>query len=154
MKRICWQVALLVGLSFGLGAEQAQAQFQYVQPQTNPYNTPAVSPFVNLNRGGNPGANYFGIIQPQIQAQQGLSMLTQQQQLLEQQMYAMPGQDPLGSGISGHPVYFRNYLHYFPQSGGIVTGTGFGAPGGGFGAPGGGFGAGGASFGAAALIRR
>jgi hypothetical protein len=140
MKRFHWKMALAFGLWAGLAAAEVRAQFQYVQPQTNPYNQPAVSPFLNLRRGGNAAVNYFALVQPQLQTQQALQTLGQQQDYLQQQ-YAASMNAPPAAFISGHPTYFRNYSHYFPQMGGGVGGSPFGG-----GSGGGSFG-GGATFG-------
>jgi hypothetical protein len=96
----------------------AWAQPGYVRPQTNPYGQPIVSPYVNLNRGfGNAGINYFGIVRPQLQAQQAFQQLQQQQAYLDQAVAAgITGVDPNQPG-TGHGTRFFNYSHYFSNQG-------------------------------------
>jgi hypothetical protein len=101
----------------GLGlTSPAWAQYPYVRPQTNPFGTPVVSPWVNLNRFGNPAVNLYGIIQPQMQLQTGLAQLQQQQQALAAGT-GLTGADP-NLPTTGHPTRFQNYSHYFMTQGG------------------------------------
>ncbi len=122
MRRLRWPAAVLLALWLSVYADRAQAQFQYVRPQTNPYNTPILSPYLNLNRGGLPAINYFGLVRPQVETQQSLQTLGQQQQILQQQLLSTTEMGRPTEGASGHPTYFMNYSHYFPQMGRTVTG--------------------------------
>ena len=119
MKRI--MLALATALGVLVAAERAQAQVILPGPPQNPYLQPQVSPFLNINRGGNPAINYFGIVQPQLQAAQQLQALQMQQaQMLQLGMGTV---DPAAAGaapVTGlHPQYF-NYGHYFGPPGGNV----------------------------------
>jgi hypothetical protein len=125
MKRIGW--SLLIGGMLLLVWEPGRAPAQFFpppagfgQPPSNPLGIPTFSPFLNLRRGGSPGINYFGIVQPQLATQQTLQQLQQGQYLLEQQTAALtqPGATGLGGMAlpTGHEVRFLNYLHYFPPT--------------------------------------
>lgn len=137
MRRLLHGLALaVVGMAF-LSPTVAHGQFRYVRPQTNPFGTPTISPYLNLGRGGNAGINYYALVRPQVQAFQGIQMLeAQQQSLAEQQQQAFSRfQTGAQIGVSGHRTYFFNYGHYFPrltgqsQSIGTVGGQPFGRPG-------------------------
>jgi hypothetical protein len=98
------------------GAQQLGAPGNFGQPPANPFGNPAISPFLNLNRGGNPAINYFGIVQPQLQTSQSLQQLQQGQMSLEQNaMYGQTGTGAFGS-MTGHPAVFMNTLHYYPPN--------------------------------------
>ena len=63
MKRLVLPLAVLL---LACVSTPARAQFQLGQRPTTPFGRPAVSPFVNLFRGGaGPGINYYGIVRPQ-----------------------------------------------------------------------------------------
>src|SRR5947209_6461342 len=69
----------LLALAAALVPGLAQAQFgnigSYSPPSTNPY--PVYSPYLNLNRPGNVAQNYFGLVQPQLQAQRNFQQINQ-----------------------------------------------------------------------------
>jgi len=100
-------------------AAPARAQYPYVRPQTNPYNKPVVSPWINLNRGGNPAVNLYGLVQPQLETSSTLTQLQQQQQALATGAVALGGNQNLPT--TGHPTRFLNYSHYFLRQGGQTT---------------------------------
>lgn len=120
MRRIALGVLAALGL-WGFGAApQAHAQFGYTRPQTSPFNQPAVSPYMNLARGGNPALNYNTLVRPQIDTGRALQQLQSQmsqdqQQILMGQLSAAPaGFDPsVALPLTGHPVQFQNYAHYY-----------------------------------------
>jgi hypothetical protein len=132
MKRWVIAAGAALGLLVVLGPERASAQFMqppasFGQMPPNPLGIPQFSPYLNLMRGNNPGINYFGVVQPQLQTQQSLMQLQQQQTLLEQQQQlSLTGLVPVG-GLggaplpTGHQAQFMNYLHYFPAT---VAGVG------------------------------
>ena len=95
------------------GSQVAQAQTLY----GNIYQ-PAVSPYLNITRGGAPAAvNYFGIVQPQLQFNSAINQLQVQQQGIAGTV--------LGDGsTTGHPVQFNNYSHFYPQRGVGIAGLG------------------------------
>lgn len=147
-RTLSWSLA--VGLA-AVAAPVAQAQFA-------PPQSPAVSPYLNLLRNGSPMfLNYYGLVQPQIQAQQQLQNLQNQVQGLDA---ALSAGGAGGSGAStGHPWgYFTHRGYFLNNRSGNAGGGGLGMPGGGSvggnpigGAYGGqnlsGFGAGGANTG-------
>jgi hypothetical protein len=62
MKRVllAWLASIVVGLT----CSPREAAAQYVNPYTprpvySPYSRPALSPYLDLTRGGNPATNYF-----------------------------------------------------------------------------------------------
>ncbi len=134
---------LLVALVGLAGVDtSAHAQFRYVRPQTNP-GYPTVSPYLNLNRGGIPGINYYGLVRPQFQTAQSLQALSQQTQFLQQGLANQAYVDAQGrpiAGVTGHRSTFFNTSHYFPLPGqlpgnftGVNNNLGFGGFGGGLG---------------------
>ena len=117
----------------------AQAQLgsigSYSPPQTNP--RPVYSPYLNLTRPGGVGANYYGLVRPQIDAQRNI-LLLQQAQMMGipaegmADPYGILGQfDPASSLTTGHSATYLNTGHYYrypgQQSGG--SGGGFGSAG-------------------------
>ncbi len=100
-------LAIAFGLSFGFVAQSANAQFPQSQYQTQP----AVSPYLNLNRGGaNLATNYFGIVRPQIDTRNSIQSLQSQINTLG----AGSPTDPLATELAtGHTVQFMNYSMYF-----------------------------------------
>ena len=123
MRRTALGVLAAVGLWGFVGAGQVHAQFGYTRPQTNPFNQPTVSPYMNLARGGNPAINYNTLVRPQIDTgralQQLQSQVSQDQQVLMGQLGAAPtGFDPNAAlPLTGHPVQFMNYAHYYTPVG-------------------------------------
>src|SRR5262245_26793062 len=76
---------------------------------------PAVSPYLNLTRGGLPAVNYFGLVRPQIETQQALQNLQQQIQLGVNPL-VNPGANPQVL-TTGHSATFNNLSHYYPVGG-------------------------------------
>ena len=115
-------------------------------------NSPTISPYINLLRGGNTGLNYYGLVRPQqdfaLQNQQlgqGIQSLQMQQGSQLQMNSGSYGYSQLG--MTGHPVIFNSFGNgqfsggYFGMGGGMGGGGGFNGGGGGF--AGGNFGGGG-----------
>jgi hypothetical protein len=124
MKRLLtagW-LATQLGLWFATGP--AAAQFIFQQQQPNPFQRPAVSPFINLARPGNAGINYYGLVRPQYDVNRQLLLLQQQRGTTP--LGIMPDEDWMtyGGADSGHPSTFFNYSHYFFGQ----AGTGAGRP--------------------------
>ena len=126
-------VAALLGLS-----GEVHAQFgSYSRPQTSPYYRPAVSPYINLGVGrGGTATNYYGIVRPQQDAYGTFQRLQHEidgpsplfgSSLTDPHVLHAGGNPrdpqqllPVGS-ITGHPVQFFNYGHYYsfkPRQGG------------------------------------
>jgi hypothetical protein len=105
---ICCGVLLAVALAAG---EPAQAQFSQPFP-TRPSNP--VSPYLNLLRGGNPAANYFLGVLPEMQRREQL----QQPVIPDITGERRPGIDELDDFIprlpeTGHGVRFLNYGSFY-----------------------------------------
>jgi hypothetical protein len=72
-----------------------------------------VSPYINLLRQGSPaGINYYGLVRPQFQFQNSIQGLQSQVTTLGSQV-ATDTQGANAMPVTGHPVQFFNYSHYF-----------------------------------------
>jgi hypothetical protein len=101
-------LALLVG-SVGSPARAQAPGFG------GPINQPPIPPILNLNRlGAPPGLNYYNIVQPQVQSQAAIAQLQQQTAQIQYQATAV---GPGATLVTGHPVYYGNYLHYYSARG-------------------------------------
>jgi hypothetical protein len=111
----------LAALLVALAARPAHAQvLGSYAPFTNPYARPPLSPYLNLNRGGIPAVNYYGLVRPQLQTERFI----QQQEILAGQT-AIAGSETV-LYATGHPTRFLNYSQYFlSMGGGGVVGGGF-----------------------------
>src|SRR5579864_5687257 len=87
----------------GIGAP-LYAQEAYTRPMTGPSNSPPLSPYLNMVRGGNPAVNYYGLVRPQMQAQHSIQQLQQQNTAAA----ANSGLTMDAYPNSGHPVQFMN----------------------------------------------
>ncbi len=119
---------------------------------------PTFSPYLNLlNRGGNPGLNYLGIVRPQQQMQQQFNQLQQQtNQQLQSLGQSYDSQLDALSGAflpaTGNVAVFNSAPGYFGR---IPFGSGVYSPsGGGGGLGGGGMGRFGGSAGAMGAMQR
>lgn len=101
---VCWKVT------------PCAAQLGYNRPVGSGLNRPTTSPYLNLNRGGNPALNYYNLVRPEFEfrnAYQGLQgQLNQQQQQMLNRETAEEGLP-----VSGHATRFFNYSHYYPSAG-------------------------------------
>ena len=100
-------------------------QWQVYQPQTNPFGQPAFSPYLNLNRPGNPAVNLYGLVRPQQDVNRQLQGLQLQQQGVMAQL-GVGGEDEVATAsyaITGHSTVFFNTSHYFGQAGGNIRPT-------------------------------
>lgn len=79
--------------------------------------------WLNLNRGGNPAINYYGIVRPNNQNLNALNKIQQDYNTLTQ---SSTNTDPNGIRATGHAATFMNYGHYYPR---LNTGTGGSRPG-------------------------
>src|SRR5262245_7333705 len=117
-SRNCLVLAVLGGTVMLASSNCALAQVGFFPNQTNPLYRPAVSPYLNLARGGNPAINYYGIVKPQVDFGRQIQMLQLQQQSL-MPTWGLTLEDDLTqptTSITGHPSMFFNYGHYFGQS--------------------------------------
>jgi hypothetical protein len=85
------------------------------------YRTPALSPYINLLRGGDPSLNYFGLVRPQVNFQNSLLGVQQQVNSLTGEV---AGEGEIGLlGPTGHPAAFMNYSHYYGLGALSASGT-------------------------------
>jgi hypothetical protein len=119
MKAVLAAYLLTAGLVLLVGTEPASAQYPGGQPY-NPYQQPIFSPYLNLNRPGNPAINYFGLVKPQLDTNRQLQTLQTQQMAQMAQMAQMgiptEGEALTGWSNTGHPTMFSGYSHYFGQN--------------------------------------
>jgi hypothetical protein len=129
MRRLRRSMLVILGVLGVLGTGQARAQFGYSKPPTSPFNQPTVSPYLNMARGGNAAINYNTLVRPQIDTgraiQQLQSQVSQDQQVLIGQFSAAPtGYDASAAlPLTGHPVQFMNYAHYYTPAAGNKPGS-------------------------------
>jgi hypothetical protein len=121
MIRFATGGALAVGIVLAAATDKAAAQIG-PNTQANPYVRPAVSPYLNLNQGGNLGTNYYALVKPQIntarQLQNLQQQITQQQTLMPQLGAPAAEEDGLlvNYAVTGHPSTFSNTGHFFGQA--------------------------------------
>ena len=141
--RRSWKIMLAALVVWGgLGTPFAAAQWQGgYQPPIG--QQPPVSPYLNINRFGQPpGLNYYNMIRPQVQTQQQLMALQNQQHALSSALVGPGGtiaspDQPQPTSITGHPVNYFDWSRYFPIQGlPVGTGVAGGAAGFGLGQPG------------------
>jgi hypothetical protein len=97
-----WRVAAgfaVVAVSLGAGEVQAQAP-----------PPPGYSPYLNLVRPGNPGANYYGLVRPQVEFRADLLRLQRNTTALQTGLSQMSG----GDLTTGHAAGFMYYGGYYP----------------------------------------
>jgi hypothetical protein len=147
--------SLLACAAVLLAATVATAQ---PMPGVGAAQRPTFSPYLNLlNRGGNPGLNYLGIVRPQQQLQQQFNQLQQQtNQQLQSLGQSYDSQLDALSGAflpaTGNVAVFNSAPGYFGR---IPYGSGIYSPGGGgSGFGGGGMGRFGGSAGAMGAMQR
>src|SRR5579871_3196891 len=101
----------------GLGSPTAVAQPQQAirtqlgVPPVNPYQGPALSPYLNLFRRDTlPAINYYGIVRPQFDTNASIQQL--QEQSLQTRQEVTTEAERLAP-TTGHPVQFQNQGAYF-----------------------------------------
>jgi hypothetical protein len=100
--------AVLIALALMTAGAASTASAQTLQGNLN---QPAVSPYINILRGGAPaGVNYYNLVQPQLQFYSAINQLQSQQQ--QQGPTSFNSQGLL---VTGHSVQFSNYSHFYPQ---------------------------------------
>jgi len=122
-----WIAAVVIMAASSPAYAQTGKIGSYTQPQVNPH--PAVSPYLNMTRGGtNVATDYYGIVRPQLETQQTLqnlqSGLTQVQTDVAT-VHENTANNPMTE--SGHNITFFNYSHYFPTGANRFAGTQNGA---------------------------
>lgn len=123
MRRLSRACVIALGLLGCVAVEPAAAQFYPSYPSyTTPYGrrNPALNPYLNLTRGGNPAANYFLGVLPELDRravtqQQGAVLLD-----LERRIQAPAALEDLGERVpegalppTGHAAVFANYSTYY-----------------------------------------
>jgi hypothetical protein len=88
------------GGQYGYGANQYGLN-QYTRP-------PVVSPFLNLNRGGDPAINYYGLVKQQVAVNRALQRFGSDINYLEN----APSVNP-ELLETGHPSFFGSQYPYF-----------------------------------------
>jgi len=123
MTRFTLGCVLAIGLGLMVMADKAMAQTPYPN-QGNAFARQPISPYLNMNRSGNPAINYYGLVKPQFDTTkqlQSLQQQVQQQQVMSQLGAAAEEDGMLASfAVTGHPAAFFNYSHYFGQAGTMV----------------------------------
>ncbi len=119
----CLGIGLAVWLTWTAGAARAQVPA---------YQKPAVSPYINILRGGSsPAINYYGLVRPEITFGNSLYQLGVQQNALQgqqnNQQTALAAFTTLPA--TGHTSGFQTQSKYFMTNGGQGLGNNF-APGG------------------------
>jgi len=112
--------AVIVGLTISATTVTAQPP-----PPGGYARPPAFSPYLNLNRGGSPAINYYGLVRPEVQFRQSLLRLSND---------VATNQQALGTGnpglndmpFTGHPTQFMNLGGYFMNSGPAAASYGYG----------------------------
>jgi hypothetical protein len=123
MRQRRWLWSLIAMVAAGWAGDQAQAQFRGIgRPPANPFGRPAISPYLNLNRGGVPAINYFNLVRPQQDAFAAIQGLEYGQEQLQQFQYG--AQSPFVG--TGHATSFFNYSHYYPRLTGSIGNSGSG----------------------------
>jgi hypothetical protein len=107
----------LIALALVLAActVHAQAPIAPQAPTQQPYSPPVFSPYLNLLNRGNPAINYYGIVRPEVQAQQQLQRLqlglTRTNAELEAATTTAATTGVLPT--TGHTTAFMTQAHYF-----------------------------------------
>src|SRR5688572_28997630 len=112
---------LTLALAAGFSAESVQAQVLLPIRTGGRTTRPTVSPYLNLNRGGAPGINYYSPVRPQIETNRNIQDLGQELQQLAPDPNApfttgtgVPGVMTTGIEGTGVPNHMY-YSHYFPS---------------------------------------
>ena len=95
-RRVAAGVAVLA-ICFGAGEAQGQAQ-----------PPPGYSPYLNLLQRGNPGANYYGLVRPQIEFRADLQRLQRTTTTLQTGLSQLSSSD-LSTGHSAGYMYYGGY---------------------------------------------
>ena len=98
-------------------------------PRTKVGNSPTVSPYLNLTRGGNPAINYYGVVKPQQEASNNLHMLQNQFQNFMQQPQGLltgplEGDQGPPQMTTGHRPSFGNTSHFYSVNPGVRSAPG------------------------------
>ena len=114
MKTIVLCVVALGFLAYF--ATASQAQYPNMPGMGGQVGRPAVSPYLNIIRGGDPGINYYGLVRPQVAAAKAFQSLGDNIVALE-----ASANQPLQTG---HTSSFMTHYRYFGTSVGRPGGQG------------------------------
>jgi hypothetical protein len=140
MKRfLITATVALAGLAFAVVLAPAQMTYPYRSPAYGPFYQPSLSPYLNFLRGGDPSANYFLGVVPEMQRRTNArtfssALANLQEGELEQAVIDTGIVNQLPS--AGHPTVFNNTGRYFNTYGNAIPtsrGRGFMPPMGGSG---------------------
>ena len=137
MRRFVHVALVALGVLASGAAVTAFAQYpaspygQYYNPYTRPPGTnpgggPRLSPYLNLLRGGNPAANYYLGVVPEIDRRRYEAISQAQIQGL-QVATSLPPVNPedtdltVATSITGHPAVFNSTAAYFGGVGPVPT---------------------------------
>src|SRR4051794_40768327 len=112
-------MGLVLGVVSTLAPLPAEAQIR-LPPGSgiNPASRPPVSPYINLlRRDVNPAISYFGIVRPELAAQNSIQQLNQQQNYLNNQMQQEQAAAGAGLPPTGHASGFFTQSRYFMTKG-------------------------------------
>jgi hypothetical protein len=103
--------AALLLLALTTGRAHAQSLGPRIPPQYGPGYRPALSPYLNLLRGGDQSANYFLGVQPEFQRREDRSNLLTRTRELEQRTGEIEDQEE--QAIQGTASDFGDTRNYF-----------------------------------------
>jgi hypothetical protein len=108
--KMCF-LSLVVALLSDVGPLWAQG---FTTNPTNPANRPAVSPYVNILRGGaTAGVNYYGLVKPEVDFRNAITQ-NQQQIAANGQSISNLGAESL---TTGHSARYMTHWAYFMNNG-------------------------------------
>jgi hypothetical protein len=117
----------------GLLASAAGARAQGLDvpsPTDHPFSRPAVSPYLNLIRGGNAGINYHALVRPQLATSHSIDGLREQVLHPQHGVGLNPAAAGVGGQAGGGHSWFMNYHGFFLTTSGGNGGSGGGNLGG------------------------
>jgi hypothetical protein len=129
---LLFTVALLAGHAPAWGQGIAPRGYPGFPPYGGYVPAPAVSPYINLaNPNLSPAISYYGIVRPELQTRAAIFGLQNQVNTLGYDQ-AATDQAARGVLVTGHPVFFLNYSHYYgdilaPGAAGAAPSAGIGA---------------------------
>ena len=131
MIRLCFASVALFVLAAAVHAQPSSTSSYNLNlfgpGLVSPYNSsftrpgPNLSPYLNLLRGGNPAANYYLGVIPEVERRNNAAAFSAGIEDLSRRIENPPAEsEALFPTLqqTGHPVQFFNYSHYFGGSGG------------------------------------